>query len=133
MTCASCSSQVEPGYQLPIYRDDADFMAAVVFNAAFGGTPLSLLFTNVREKASLAYYASSSYNPFTGTMGVQSGIQAQNQDRVIAIIGEQLAAVQRGELSESLLAEVKASLLNARLAGLDSPQRKLVGLLNTVN
>lgn len=118
-------------YQLPIYRDDADFMAAVVFNAAFGGTPLSLLFTNVREKASLAYYASSSYNPFTGTLGVQSGIQAENQDRVVAIIGEQLAALQRGELSANLLAEVKASLLNARLAGLDSPQRKLVSLLNS--
>ncbi|MGV7784664.1 insulinase family protein, partial [Mycobacterium kansasii] len=52
-------------YQLPIYRSDADFLPAVVFNAAFGGTPLSLLFTNVREKASLAYYASSDYNPFT--------------------------------------------------------------------
>lgn len=118
-------------YQLPIYRDDDDFLAAVVFNAAFGGTPLSLLFTNVREKASLAYYASSSYNPFTGTLSVQTGIQAENQQRVMAIIAEQLAAVQRGELSEKLLAEVKASLLNARLAALDSPQRRLTGLLNT--
>lgn len=118
-------------YRLPIYRNDADFLPAVVFNAAFGGTPLSLLFTNVREKASLAYYASSSYNPFTGTLGVQSGIQAQNQDRVIAIVGEQLKALQNGELTADLLAEVKASLLNARLAGLDSPQRKLVGLLNS--
>lgn len=118
-------------YHLPIYRDDPDFLAAVVFNAAFGGTPLSLLFTNVREKASLAYYASSSYNPFTGIMGVQSGIQAQNQERVVAIIGEQLADLQAGKLSAELLHEVKASLLNARLAGLDSPQRRLTGLLNT--
>jgi len=118
-------------YQLPIYRDDADFMAAVVFNAAFGGTPLSLLFTNVREKASLAYYASSGYNPFTGTLSVQTGIQAENQQRVEAIIAEQLTAVQNGELSEKLLTEVKAGLLNARLAALDSPQRRLTGLLNT--
>lgn len=118
------------GYQLPVYRNDADFMAAVVFNAAFGGSPLSLLFTNVREKASLAYYASSGYNPFNGTLTVQAGIQAENQQRVETIIGEQLAAMQRGELPASLLDEVKASLLNARLSALDSPQRRLTGLLN---
>ena len=112
-------------YQLPVYRNDADFMAAVVFNALFGGTPLSLLFTNVREKASLAYYASSNYSPFTGTMTVQTGIQAQNQARVQAIIQEQLAAVQAGNIDEQLLAEVQASLLNARLSALDSPQRLL--------
>ncbi|HJE45044.1 EF-P 5-aminopentanol modification-associated protein YfmF [Levilactobacillus namurensis] len=113
------------GYSLPIYRDDPDFMAAVVFNAVFGGTPLSLLFTNVREKASLAYYASSSYNPFTGTLSVQTGIQAQNQQRVETIVQEQLAALQAGQLEAQLLAEVKASLLNARLSALDSPQRLL--------
>ncbi|WP_125573414.1 EF-P 5-aminopentanol modification-associated protein YfmF [Levilactobacillus huananensis] len=118
------------GYRLPVYRDDPDFMAAVVFNAAFGGSPLSLLFTNVREKASLAYYASSGYNPFNGTLTVQAGIQAENQERVEKIIGEQLAAMQRGELPATLLDEVKASLMNARLSALDSPQRRLTGLLN---
>ncbi|GEB05913.1 EF-P 5-aminopentanol modification-associated protein YfmF [Levilactobacillus brevis] len=118
-------------YQLPIYRSDADFLPAVVFNAAFGGTPLSLLFTNVREKASLAYYASSDYNPFTGALTVQTGIQAQNQERVIAIVTEQLQALQAGKLSAELLAEVKASLLNARLASLDSPQWQLTGALNS--
>ncbi|MFC6275682.1 EF-P 5-aminopentanol modification-associated protein YfmF [Levilactobacillus tangyuanensis] len=117
-------------YRLPIYRNDADFLATTVFNAAFGGTPLSLLFTNVREKASLAYYASSSYNPYSGTLGVQTGIQFKNRDQVLAIVAKQLEALQSGEMSQSLLDEVKASLLNARLAALDSPQRRLTGLLN---
>lgn len=110
-------------YRLPVYRDDPDFMAAVVFNAVFGGTPLSLLFTNVREKASLAYYASSSYNPYTGTMSVQTGIQSQNQEQVQEIIQAQLTDLQEGKLAPTLLAEVQASLLNARLSALDSPQR----------
>ncbi|SMS14640.1 EF-P 5-aminopentanol modification-associated protein YfmF [Levilactobacillus zymae] len=117
-------------YRIPVYRNDADFMATVVFNAVFGGTPLSLLFTNVREKASLAYYASSSYSPYTGTISVQTGIQAQNQQRVLAIIAEQLATLQRGDLQSDLLAEIKASLANARLTVLDSPQRLLDGRLN---
>ena len=117
-------------YRIPVYRNDADFMATVVFNAVFGGTPLSLLFTNVREKASLAYYASSSYSPYTGTISVQTGIQTQNQQRVLAIIAEQLATLQRGDLQSDLLAEIKASLANARLTVLDSPQRLLDGRLN---
>ena len=117
-------------YHLPIYRGSADFMATVVFNAVFGGSPLSLLFTNVREKASLAYYASSGYNPYTGTLSVQTGIQAKNQQRVLTIIAEQLATLQAGNLSADLLAEIKASLLNARLTVLDSPQRLLAGRLN---
>lgn len=117
-------------YRLPVYRNDADFMAAVVFNAVFGGTPLSLLFTNVREKASLAYYASSSYNPYTGTMGVQTGIQAENQARVQEIVQAQITDLQAGKLDANLLAEIKASLLNARLSGLDSPNRLLSERLN---
>lgn len=117
-------------YRLPIYRDSADFMATVVFNAVFGGSPLSLLFTNVREKASLAYYASSGYNPYTGTLSVQTGIQAKNRQRVLDIIAVQLASLQAGDLSTELLAEIKASLLNARLTVLDSPQRLLAGRLN---
>lgn len=117
-------------YRVPVYRNSADFMATVVFNALFGGTPLSLLFTTVREKASLAYYASSSYNPYTGTISVQTGIQAENQQRVLAIIADQVAVLQRGEIPGNQLAEVKASLLNARLTILDSPQRLLNGRLN---
>lgn len=117
-------------YRLPVYRNDADFMAAVVFNAVFGGSPLSLLFTNVREKASLAYYASSNYSPYTGTVSVQSGIQAQNQQQVQTIIGQQLADLRAGKLDSKLLAEVKAGLLNARLSALDSPQNRLSGRLN---
>ncbi|MCW3778909.1 hypothetical protein [Levilactobacillus namurensis] len=42
-----------------------------------------------------------------------------------AIVQEQLAALQAGQLEAQLLAEVKASLLNARLSALDSPQRLL--------
>lgn len=42
------------GYQLPVYYHDQNYYAGLVFNGLFGGTPYSKLFTNVREKASLA-------------------------------------------------------------------------------
>ena len=55
-------------------------------NALFGGTPLSLLFTNVREKASLAYYASSNIDAFRGAVMVQTGIESHQKERVLALL-----------------------------------------------
>ena len=40
--------------------------------ALFGGTPNSKLFLNVREKLSLCYYCSASYNSMKGIMLVQA-------------------------------------------------------------
>ena len=45
---------------------DADFPKMQIFNGIFGGYAHSKLFMNVRERESLAYYASSSYSPHYG-------------------------------------------------------------------
>ena len=47
-------------YQTNVYYDEPERFALMVFNGLFGGFPHSKLFMNVREKESLAYYASSS-------------------------------------------------------------------------
>ena len=46
-----------------------------VFNGIFGGFPHSKLFINVREKASLAYYAASRLESHKGLLMVMSGIE----------------------------------------------------------
>lgn len=84
-------------YSLPVYYHDTNYYAGLVFNGLFGGTPYSKLFTNVREKASLAYYASSRLLPFNGLLSVQTGIQASNKDKVQQLIAEQLHALQNGD------------------------------------
>lgn len=106
-------------YSLPIYYHDRDYYAALVFNGLFGGTPYSKLFTNVREKASLAYYAASRLLPFNGVVTVQTGIQASNQEKVQDLIQDQLLALQRGDFSAESLQEVQDSLINQYRAGHD--------------
>ena len=91
----------------------------MVFNGLFGGTPYSKLFTNVREKASLAYYASSRLLPFNGIISVQTGIQASDQEKVQNMIQEQLTALQNGDLTTETLSEVQDSLINQYRAGHD--------------
>ncbi|PWF99569.1 EF-P 5-aminopentanol modification-associated protein YfmF [Levilactobacillus bambusae] len=117
-------------YRLPVYATDDDHAAALVFNAVFGGSPLSLLFNNVREKASLAYYASSNYSGYTGMMTVQTGIKAEDVDQVKAIIAEQLQLIRDGRVESETLGQVQASLVNARLSGLDSPKHRLSARLS---
>ena len=107
------------GYQLPVYYQDENYYAGLVFNGLFGGTPYSKLFTNVREKASLAYYATSRLLPFTGFLGIQTGIQAADAQKVEDLIAQQLADICAGKFSAGRLAEVQDSLVNQYRASHD--------------
>lgn len=109
-------------YQAPSDLYGRAYFANVVMNELFGGSPLSLLFTNVREKASLAYYANSTFDPFRQFLVVQTGIDGTSRDRVQELISAQLAKVIAGEFSDGLLAQIKEGLLNNRQAAYDSPR-----------
>lgn len=107
------------GYQLPIHYGHALYYAGLVFNGLFGGSPYSKLFTNVREKASLAYYASSRLMPFNGLLTVQTGINSRDARRVETLINAQLKDIQEDNYSDQRLNEVKAGLINQYRSGND--------------
>ncbi|MFD1392260.1 EF-P 5-aminopentanol modification-associated protein YfmF [Lacticaseibacillus jixianensis] len=109
-------------YLAPSTLYGREHFANIVMNELFGGSPLSLLFTNVREKASLAYYANSNFDPFRQYLVVQTGIDGASRARVQTLIEAQLAKVAGGAFSDALLAQIKEGLLNARQAAYDSPR-----------
>lgn len=109
-------------YQTNVYYDEPERFALMVFNGLFGGFPHSKLFMNVREKESLAYYASSSVDTFRGFMSVQTGIDEKNRNQVLRLIHEQLESLRNGEITELELSQTKAMLRNQYLLSLDSPQ-----------
>lgn len=108
------------GYDFPVFYRGEHYYAALVFNELFGGSPLSKLFMNVREKASLAYYASSSLDTFRGVLKVQAGIDSANHDQVLKIIAEQLTAIQNGDFTDELVDQLKLGLINDFESSLDS-------------
>lgn len=107
------------GYQLPIHYGHHLYYAGLVFNSLFGGSPYSKLFTNVREKASLAYYATSRLMPFNGLLTIQTGIKSADAQRVEEMINEQLLEIQNDHFSDQRLAEVKDGLINQYRSGGD--------------
>lgn len=108
------------GYRTPITYGDPDYFALQVFNGIFGGFPHSKLFINVREKASLAYYAASRLESHKGLVMVMSGIDHQNYDKALSIIHEQMKAMQSGDFTDEILSQTKAVLKNQLLETIDN-------------
>ncbi|MFD0698320.1 EF-P 5-aminopentanol modification-associated protein YfmF [Paenibacillus sp. GCM10027628] len=93
------------------YRDE-QYPVALMYNGVLGGYPHSKLFINVREKASLAYYASSRFDGHKGILTVQSGIEMQNYEKAVDIIRKQLQAMERGDISETEMSQTRAMISN---------------------
>jgi len=93
------------------YADDA-YVTALMYNGVLGGYPHSKLFMNVRERASLAYYASSRFDGHKGFVAIQSGIEIEKYAQAVAIIEKQLEAMREGEISDSEMKLTRAMLGN---------------------
>lgn len=120
-------------YHLPLDLNSNDFFAAIVFNALFGGDPQSKLFMNVREKSSMAYYASSNFDVLRNVLWVQTGIETANKEKVKYLVAAQLAALQQGDFTMATVENIKKSLINERISREDTQAtlgtRALIGNL----
>ena len=103
---------------------EPDYPAFIVMNAIFGGTTLSKLFLNVREKLSLCYYASSAMEKMKGLILVSSGIEFDKFQTARDEILAQLEAIRRGEIEDWELEGAKHTLMGGHLATLDDQGRQ---------
>lgn len=113
------------GFSTPVTFTHADFPKMQIFNGIFGGYPHAKLFMNVREKESLAYYASSSYSAHYGLVFVMSGIEKANEEKAFTVIKEQLEAMRVGDISDLELTQTKAMLKNQLKEALDSARGQI--------
>jgi predicted Zn-dependent peptidase len=116
------------GYRTNVAYGAEDYWALQVFNGIFGGFSHSKLFINVREKASLAYYAASRLESHKGLMMVMSGIDAKNYDQAVTIIKEQMQAMKNGDFTDAEIQQTKAVIRNQILETIDTA-RGLVEIL----
>lgn len=101
------------------YASD-DYPSLLVYNGILGGFPHSKLFVNVREKASLAYYAVSRLESTKGILMMMSGIDANNYQKAVSIMKEQLEMMKNGNISDEEMSQTKATLTNQFRELLDS-------------
>ena len=103
---------------------EESYPALAMMNAVFGGTTLSKLFLNVREKLSLCYYASSILEKQKGLVLVSSGIEFDKFDTAKNEILAQLEAIRRGEIEDWELEGARRTLISGHLATLDDQGRQ---------
>lgn len=95
--------------------------ALVLMNALFGGSPVSKLFKQVREKASLCYAIHSGLERTKGLVLVHAGIEAENYRRVRRLVLKQLDALREGDIAPEEAAMAAGSLVSGLRSLRDSP------------
>ena len=103
---------------------EKDYPALVLCNAIFGGTTLSKLFLNVREKLSLCYYASSMLEKMKGLVLVSSGIEFDKYRQARDEIMTQLDNIRAGKIEDWELEGARRTVVSSPLAALDAQARQ---------
>ena len=103
---------------------EAEYPALYLCGAVFGGTTLSKLFMNVREKLSLCYYASATLEKMKGLVLVSSGIEFDKYQTAKDEILAQLDAVRRGEIEDWELEGSRRTLIGLCRSTLDDQGRQ---------
>ena len=109
------------GFRTGVGVTDNDSAAMSLFAEIFGGSPMSKLFMNVREKLSLCYYCRASLDSYKGIMLVLSGIQSVNKEKSQNAIMNELFDIQSGKVSEEEFSAAKLSRINSYKTLDDSP------------
>ena len=85
----------------------------LLYNSILGGNANSKLFQNVREKASLAYTANSSYIKIKNTIYISSGIEIENYQKALEIIEKQIEEMKQGNFEKEDVENAKKGFISA--------------------
>lgn len=94
---------------------------ALLYNSILGGTANSKMFQNVREKAHLAYVASSSYTRQKNNIFINCGIEIKNYEKALEIIKQQIEDMKNGDFTEEEVENAKKGII-ASIKTIDDEQ-----------
>lgn len=107
--------------------------AMTVMNAVLGGTPISKLFTNVREKQSLCYYCAARYYQHKGIILIDSGVEHENVLKAKNAILEQIEDMKNGKFTDEQFEQTKLAINNNYLSLGDSANNLVYWYLNQIS
>lgn len=105
-------SRLVIGFDCQTTWKDDDYYAMLLCNEILGSSPISKLYTNVREKLSLCYECSSVYNSARGAIFVATGIDRENYVLAKSAIISQVEDIKCGRITEAELVAAKKSIYN---------------------
>lgn len=114
------------GLRTDIRRCDPERYAMMMFNGILGGFVHSKLFINVREKASLAYAAHSSYDSNKGVLLAMAGIDVNKYDQALDIMKVQIDDTIAGRFTDDELEATRRALLTQYRMRLDTADGRIL-------
>ncbi|WP_262172972.1 EF-P 5-aminopentanol modification-associated protein YfmF [Saccharococcus sp. Marseille-Q5394] len=117
--------KLQVGYSTPVSFFHPEYPKMQVTNGVLGGFAHSKLFMNVREKESMAYTVNSAYAAYYGIVYVMAGIDADLEEKAVKLIGEQIDALQNGNISDLELDQTIALLTNSIRSAFDSARGQI--------
>ncbi len=98
------------GLNVSLENEDMTY-DALIYNSILGGSANSKMFQNVREKAHLAYVASSSYLKYKNNIFVNCGIEIGNYEKALKLVKEQIEDMKKGNFTEEDIENAKKGII----------------------
>ena len=108
------------GLNVSLEKEDLRY-DTLIYNSILGGSANSKMFQNVREKAHLAYVASSSYLRFKNNIFVNCGIEIGNYEKALELIKQQIEEMKKGNFTEEDIENAKKGII-ATIKTIDDEQ-----------
>lgn len=109
------------GFRTGLPYEDPLYSSLIVGNEIFGGGPNSILFKNVREKHSLAYYVTSNIVKHKSIILLDAGIEFENYQKTVDLINEGLQQIIDGKFSDEDIEIAKKAIKTSSESIVDSP------------
>ena len=104
-------SKLSMGFKLYDLTEFENRYVSFIFNGIFGGGADSILSRNVREKNSLCYYILSYVNRLDNILVINSGIDKENEKKVLELIKEALNDMENGLFTDKDIEKAKMEVL----------------------
>ena len=93
-------------------KDEDEKFNALIYNTILGGSANSKMFQNVREKAHLAYVATSNYLRHMNNIFINCGIEIENYDKTVDLIKKQIEDLKNGDFSDEDIVNAKKVIIS---------------------
>ena len=108
------------GLDVNIDNEDLKY-DTLIYNSILGGSANSKMFQNVREKAHLAYVASSSYMRYKSNIFIKCGIEIGNYEKTLTLVKKQIEDMEKGDFTEEEIENAKKGII-ASIKTIDDEQ-----------
>lgn len=114
-------SKLNLGYTINCDLLSPENEAFNVFAMILGGNSQSRLFKVVREKNSLCYYISASYDAMNGIMIINAGIEMTDYEKAKNLIAQQIVELQEGYFEQDEIDLMKSMIISSLRKSSDDP------------